>query len=318
MSEHISDESGLEEEKEVSPQGIGFGAFLRNEREKQGLDYSQISEKTKLRPLILQAIENEDWDKLPAPVFVTGFIRSYARAVGADENKVLALYQSSCPIEATPLKPISRPSRSRKTLPIVLLFVTLCIFLGYFSFRELLHTQTSPDKSTVEEPIEKKGQEIGKRGEKAPKKEDEPKPLPTLKSSDQDEPPKVDQQDRVSPSTDALSETEQKRLFPLEEISVPKVKPPPVAESPTHTLTAHVTSETWLKISIDNEPPREYTFPPGSELTWKARHGFDLTIGNAGGIHFELNRKPLENLGNLGQVIRLRLPKDYRGMISEQ
>ena len=71
-----------------SPGKIDIGSLFRNERQKKGLSYSQISETTRLRSHILKALENEDWANLPSPVFVTGFIRSYARALGLDEGEL--------------------------------------------------------------------------------------------------------------------------------------------------------------------------------------------------------------------------------------
>jgi cytoskeleton protein RodZ len=42
---------------------------------------------------LLEAIENEEWDLLPAPTLVKGFIRSYARVLGLDEERILDLYR---------------------------------------------------------------------------------------------------------------------------------------------------------------------------------------------------------------------------------
>lgn len=318
MSEHISAKSSLEKEKGGSPEGTGFGALLRNEREKQGFDYSRISETTKLRPIILEAIENEDWDKLPSPVFVMGFVRSYARALGIDEDTVLALYQSSCPVEATPLKPVSRPAKSRKTLPIILFFLALAMLLGYYSFKEHRGPEKSVSTSKTIEPANEVGEDITKKEEKAPEAEDKPELLPRDQLNDENEAMKADNQITESNKTNISAEKKEKRLSPLEEMSVPQLKSVPEVEVPMLTLMANVTSDTWLKISVDNQAPREYNFLPGNQPTWKASHGFDLTIGNAGGIRFELNGKTIKNLGNPGQVIRLRLPKGYRGIISEQ
>jgi hypothetical protein len=39
--------------------------------------------------------------------------------------------------------------------------------------------------------------------------------------------------------------------------------------------------------------------------------GFELLIGNAGGIDFELNGKKVGPIGRPGQVVRVRLPGDY-------
>jgi hypothetical protein len=77
------------------------------------------------------------------------------------------------------------------------------------------------------------------------------------------------------------------------------------------TLMANIRERTWIKIYVDDGDPKEYIFKPGSRHEWKARKGFDLTIGNAGGIDLEFNGEKIENLGAPGQVVRLVFPQYY-------
>ena len=69
---------------------------------------------------------------------------------------------------------------------------------------------------------------------------------------------------------------------------------------------------TWIKICVDDQGPKEYIFQPGSRPQWKAKEGFYVIIGNAAGIEFDFNGKILEDIGNLGQVVKLRLPEDFK------
>ena len=84
----------------------GLGDLLRNEREKKGLSREQVARTTRLRKHYLEALENEDWDNLPSPVFVKGFIRSYAQAVGFDGKEAISLYDRIVPIEEEIPKPL--------------------------------------------------------------------------------------------------------------------------------------------------------------------------------------------------------------------
>jgi hypothetical protein len=77
------------------------------------------------------------------------------------------------------------------------------------------------------------------------------------------------------------------------------------------TLKAYVREGTWLRIFVDDQDPKEYIFRPGSQPEWRAKAGFELLVGNAGGIELEFEGKKIENLGALGQVVRLRLPEEY-------
>jgi hypothetical protein len=66
------------------------GAYLRHHRLVSGLTLDQVSVETKVRPNLLAAIEKEDWPKLPAPVFVRGFVLQVARLLHMDDPEQLA------------------------------------------------------------------------------------------------------------------------------------------------------------------------------------------------------------------------------------
>ena len=66
------------------------GAYLRHHRLVSGLTLEQVSVETKVRPNLLNAIELEEWDKLPASVFVRGFVLQVARLLRLDDPEALA------------------------------------------------------------------------------------------------------------------------------------------------------------------------------------------------------------------------------------
>ena len=60
---------------------------LRHARERLGLSLGDIADRTKIRATILGAIENNETDRLPPPIFTRGFVRVYAREVGLDPGR---------------------------------------------------------------------------------------------------------------------------------------------------------------------------------------------------------------------------------------
>lgn len=64
------------------------GARLRRMREEQGMEVADIASRTRIPLRHLEAIEVGDYAALPSPTYALGFVRSYARAVGADVNEV--------------------------------------------------------------------------------------------------------------------------------------------------------------------------------------------------------------------------------------
>jgi hypothetical protein len=61
-----------------------IGNSLREARLRQGLDFPEIEQATKIRGKYLRALEDEQFDVLPAQTYVKGFLRSYADYLGLD------------------------------------------------------------------------------------------------------------------------------------------------------------------------------------------------------------------------------------------
>jgi Helix-turn-helix domain/DnaJ domain len=68
------------------------GEFLRLAREALDLDLSTISEETKIGCSMLEYIETERLDRLPAPIYLKNFTLQIARCLGLDEEKVARTY----------------------------------------------------------------------------------------------------------------------------------------------------------------------------------------------------------------------------------
>jgi hypothetical protein len=71
-----------------------IGSSLREARTRQDLDFPELEERTKIRPKYLRALEDEQFEILPAPTYVRGFLRSYAEALGLDGQPFVDEYNS--------------------------------------------------------------------------------------------------------------------------------------------------------------------------------------------------------------------------------
>jgi cytoskeleton protein RodZ len=69
-----------------------FGEHLKREREMRNVSLEEISAATRISVRFLEALENEQWERLPGGVFNRGFIRSVARFLGLDEEGLIAEY----------------------------------------------------------------------------------------------------------------------------------------------------------------------------------------------------------------------------------
>jgi len=62
---------------------------LRQAREAKNLTVYQVAEITKIRTDHVRALEESDYDVFPAPVYVRGFVRTYASLLQLDVNQIL-------------------------------------------------------------------------------------------------------------------------------------------------------------------------------------------------------------------------------------
>jgi cytoskeletal protein RodZ len=76
----------------------------------------------------------------------------------------------------------------------------------------------------------------------------------------------------------------------------------------SYKLVITARDDTWLRITKDQETPREFLLRRGDKIEEEASF-FILDIGNAGGVNLEFQGKSMGNLGDLGQVIHLKLPE---------
>jgi cytoskeleton protein RodZ len=84
----------------VSDVDRGCGARLRQAREAAGLRLEDVAARLKMPVRVVESLENEDWDRLGAPVFVRGQLRSYSRLLGLATTTTL---------EASGLAPVEPP-----------------------------------------------------------------------------------------------------------------------------------------------------------------------------------------------------------------
>jgi len=87
-----------------------LGTYLRRRRERAGLSVEAVSAGSRIVPRLVEALEADRPDLLPAPVYVRGFIRAYCAQVGADPEAALRLYEE----HIGPPPPLSVPPAPAK------------------------------------------------------------------------------------------------------------------------------------------------------------------------------------------------------------
>ncbi len=93
-----------------------FGERLKRERELREVSLNEIASATRIAAKFLEALENEQWNKLPGGVFGHGFVRSIARYLGLNEEDLLSEYdmarsEASAPAASKPEQRIPSPPK---------------------------------------------------------------------------------------------------------------------------------------------------------------------------------------------------------------
>lgn len=259
-----------------------FGDKLRREREMRGITLAEIAESTKISKRNLQALEDEQFDLLPGGVFNRGFVRSYARFLGLNEEETVADYVTASneqepPADKFPLDIHEKESNSpplnpkRSIVPVVLALVALIGVVGgwtYWMKHKPLRAEISDHRAarpvsqpTASSPAAPSGNSSAVQQAKAaePQSSDA-----TDKATDSDS------QDQNSPIS----------------------------------IVIKAKQDSWISVASDGEELWSGMLAANTERTIQAKAGKELTLktGNAAGIEVSYNGKPLGALGKEKEV----------------
>ncbi len=137
-----------------------IGETLKDERIKHRLRLEDLSKKTRIRVVYLEALEENRFDELPATTFVKGYIKTYAHVFGFDHKPLLALLRRDFKESAGRLvprefiKPVlkKRARKSSVTAFLIMLVAVFASLFGYVGFQ--WYNLTKPPKLEVFQPKE--------------------------------------------------------------------------------------------------------------------------------------------------------------------
>jgi cytoskeleton protein RodZ len=256
---------------------------LKAAREARGLSLQDIFKATRVSVINLAAVENQEFNHLPPPVYARDYIRKYARAVGINEKPLLVRYDRHLesmnppPEETEVRKPW--PENGRRYL---FLFSTLgaVIVAGILVYALFLYDQSAP--SPVAAPPVKTTEAP------APAAEETPAPPVERRTT--------------------IFEAREPAASPVQ-TPVVAATPPPAVTGKSHHLVIEARERTWVRITQDGTP-RQVLLNPGERIERSAADYFLLDVGNANGISVTYQGKPLGSLGKPGEVIHIRLPEE--------
>jgi cytoskeletal protein RodZ len=132
---------------------LSLGEKLRQAREERGISISEVAEQTRISPLYIESIENDDYKILPGGIFNKGFVRSYAKFIGFDEHEALSDYSriasenevlAEQPLKVHRSEVLTDDSSTRSMLP-TLVFAVVILGLMTAGVLFLLNYLQSPE-----------------------------------------------------------------------------------------------------------------------------------------------------------------------------
>lgn len=274
----------LKEERKLS-----VGAYLSRERKQKNISLVDVAKVTRISVQYLEALERDEFQVLPASVFIRGFLRTYATQIGLDPKEVLRIYEAQTSSLPAPEKTEAAPPR-KKTEPLVkyiFTFFIIAVGVGIAFFLFVKETSVPPSSSPAPSPeILQPETPLAKSSPSQPLVAQEREPSKTLEAARLEKRP-----EGISAAAPVKTEKKKERR---------------------QVLKVQATETTWLRIQADDLPDSEALLQPNETATWTARRQFNITVGNAGGVEIFLNGIPQGVLGQSGQVVHLILPKEIK------
>jgi len=278
---------------------------LRAKREALGLTLKDVFALTRVSVVNLEAIETGNFSALPVPLYAKNFIKTYARVLAVDSKPILDSYETYVSLLKTPAPqvPENAPEKGqpigeishRKTYiiaAVIIIVVAVAAVVVFHQYQQGAEVTSGQPAAPAAAPQTQAN--IEANPQEAPKEAGEP----VAAAADNPAQPAMPAQQK-SP---AQLKSAAKQQAP----AVEKIKPV-VVDAETESLVIKAVEDTWLRITIDRNPPFEVLLKPGETIERKGVD-FEMDIGNAGGIKMQFKGKVIEGLGKSGQVIHLRLP----------
>jgi cytoskeleton protein RodZ len=296
------------------------GETLRRERIKRNLDLEHISRETKISSRFLNAIESEQFDKLPGGVFARSFVRQYARLLELDEEELVNSLEQM--LEPAPEPAPSPEPKAKREPPVepkivlpkvedwqsagdsrfqfsswlpalagVVLVMLACSLVYAWWQRSRQSPAENPVAAAAPPPTAAPQQP-------APTPPPAAAPDTTAPTTPENKPASPTAENPVTPAAAAPAAT-----TPAVQRTTPLTPPNPNA-SVRVLITAN--EATWMLVRTDGKYLFSGTLDANESRTIESNGTVLLRLGNAGGVSVSYNGKDLGAPGPKGQVRTLQ------------
>jgi cytoskeleton protein RodZ len=315
----------------------GFGEHLKREREMRGVSLDEICTATRIATRFLEAMENEEWERLPGGVFNRGFVRAVARYLGLDEDGLVGEYilsmseRSGTPTTAwTNQQPQQLaghwPANPEVNWPLriglLLLAVPLLAGTGWLSWRwyTAQHAQTAARRAAAASPAAEAGGSTEPNGSGAlsgTTSGTTPGTTPGLASGPTPKSSGTSAASAPSAATSANGGANSAANNPTNNPTNTPTKSgsnaPASAAAPAAItglqLKIQADKGTNVTVAADGKQVFRAIIPAGQSRTFSARNRLEIRAQDAGAVLLELNGQTIAPIGRPGRPGRIALTR---------
>jgi cytoskeletal protein RodZ len=295
-----------------------FGRYLQSIRLEKGITLKAVARETRIRPETLHHIEEEDHQRLPDEVYVKGFLRAYAKAIGADGDEAVNRYNSRLAVQESLSQTetdLHQPGGVFWRRLLLSIGAVLCLIAGTLYAVTAWRDHRAPGEDAAAVTNERSAAEPITRAPSAILAPPEPEEvLPVQEPEDRlaMEEKSIPAPERVVPTVEEAAATPGPSVPADDKLAATGPSRDAAAAAPVVDkklrLNIDAIEETWLKIIVDEQRPKQYSLYPGDHIELEGLRSFNLLVGNAAGIRISLNGKSVQLKGKSGQVVNLNLP----------
>jgi len=311
-----------------APSGRGPGLALQEGREAARLSLQQVADELRLRPWVIEALEADDYEALPEPTYVKGYIRSYGRLLGLDGDALVERYRAVQPAQQARETGLSSSSRQRPEGAVWLALVAVVAAIvagGWWWTREVAGPVSQPEegagpagqaaRATAGEPGSPSGSGAAETGAANVARDagaqtpdpDTPSMPPTLDLAGSRIEPDLTRQaesnsDAPSPAPGTSEANQQgrgaesvEREGPATGQSVSGDGASGDASAGTDTLLVSFSEKSWVEVRDATGERLLYgLLGPSAERRLTGEGPFEVFLGNAPGVEIRVNGEPFD------------------------
>ena len=257
-----------------------FGEHLKREREMRGVSLDEISAATRIGTRFLEALENEQWDRLPGGVFNRGFVRAVARFLGLDEESLVAEYALATNDRPAPVWAAESPAQSSGTQWLPWLLALLGVALaagGWFAWHRYTAARATRKAASPAGPAQATYQSFGTSS---------------------------------SPATNVPQGIAPTAPSALAAGASGQVAPPPApAEPASLALKIEAGKTTVVQVTADGKSVFKGRITAGRSRRFQAQEKLEISARNANALLLELNGQTVAPLGPPGKPGKVTLTR---------